>query len=164
MFVDHASGTTTDRPQLARLLERLRPGDTLVVTVAAVALGGDCLADVAVLREAPAVVGPVASDPAVSRLVALLVRDADGALAAISDARARVDPAAAHRRGPAHRRPPPRSPTPELTPGFSCPVIAWRTPHHPPGIGARATAEDLSHPDGALTHTRRHTPPDTHPR
>ncbi len=31
MFVDHASGTTTDRPQLTRLLERLRPGNTLVV-------------------------------------------------------------------------------------------------------------------------------------
>ena len=31
VFVDHASGTTTDRPALARLLERLRPGDTLVV-------------------------------------------------------------------------------------------------------------------------------------
>lgn len=31
VFVDHASGTTTDRPALSRLLERLRPGDTLVV-------------------------------------------------------------------------------------------------------------------------------------
>jgi len=31
VFVDHVSGTTTDRPELGRLLERLRPGDTLVV-------------------------------------------------------------------------------------------------------------------------------------
>ncbi len=31
VFVDHASGTTTDRPQLNVVLGRLRPGDTLVV-------------------------------------------------------------------------------------------------------------------------------------
>jgi len=31
VFTDHASGTRTDRPALARVLERLRPGDTLVV-------------------------------------------------------------------------------------------------------------------------------------
>ena len=35
----------------------------------AVALGGDCLADVAMLRAVPAVFGPVASDPTVSRLI-----------------------------------------------------------------------------------------------
>ena len=33
------------------------------------ALGGDCLADIAVLREQPELAGPVASDPVVSRLV-----------------------------------------------------------------------------------------------
>jgi DNA invertase Pin-like site-specific DNA recombinase len=31
VFVDHASGALTDRPQLAALLEQIRPGDTLVV-------------------------------------------------------------------------------------------------------------------------------------
>ena len=35
---------------------------------AALALGGDCLADIAVLREQPELAGPVASDPVVSRL------------------------------------------------------------------------------------------------
>lgn len=35
----------------------------------AVALGGDCPADVAMPRAEPAVSGPVASDPTVSRLI-----------------------------------------------------------------------------------------------
>ena len=42
------------------------------------ALGGDCLADVGVLRAEPALFGPVASDPVVSRLVARLAADAPG--------------------------------------------------------------------------------------
>ncbi len=36
----------------------------------AVALGGDRLADAAVLRAEPAMFGPVASDPVISRLIA----------------------------------------------------------------------------------------------
>jgi Transposase DDE domain group 1 len=39
------------------------------------ALGGDCLADIAVLREQHGLAGPVASDPVVSRLVATLASD-----------------------------------------------------------------------------------------
>lgn len=62
------------------------PGKVLLDLVVAVALGGDCLADVAVLREAPAVFGPVASDPTVSRLVDCLAGDADAAIAAIDRA------------------------------------------------------------------------------
>lgn len=42
------------------------PGKILLVVALAVALGGDCLADVAVLRAEAAVFGPVASDPTVS--------------------------------------------------------------------------------------------------
>jgi len=42
------------------------PGKIVADLAAAVALGGDCLADIAVLRE---LAGPVASDPVVSRLV-----------------------------------------------------------------------------------------------
>jgi hypothetical protein len=38
-----------------------------------VALGGDCLADVVMLRSEPGVFGPVASDPTVSRLLDALV-------------------------------------------------------------------------------------------
>ncbi len=52
------------------------------------AVGGDCLADVAVLREQPAVFGRVASDPTVSRVIDALAGNADAALEAISAARA----------------------------------------------------------------------------
>ena len=41
----------------------------------AVALGGDCLADVAAIRAQPQVFGSVASDPTVSRLFATLAAD-----------------------------------------------------------------------------------------
>jgi hypothetical protein len=52
------------------------------------ALRGDCLADVAVLRSQPELAGPVASDPVVSRLVTTLAADAPRALRAIRKARA----------------------------------------------------------------------------
>jgi hypothetical protein len=45
------------------------PGKALLNIALAVALGGDCLADVALLRSEPAVFGLVASDPTVSRLI-----------------------------------------------------------------------------------------------
>jgi hypothetical protein len=45
------------------------PGKILLDVALAVALGGDCLADVGMLRAEPDVFGPVASDPTVSRLV-----------------------------------------------------------------------------------------------
>lgn len=59
-----------------------------VVADLAVALGGDCLADIAVLREQPELAGPVASDPVVSRLVTTLAADSPRALKAIRAARA----------------------------------------------------------------------------
>jgi hypothetical protein len=49
---------------------------------------GDCLADIATLRPEPALFGPVASDPTVSRLITTLAGDLDAALAAINTARA----------------------------------------------------------------------------
>jgi hypothetical protein len=64
------------------------PGKIIADLAAAVALGGDCLADIAVLREQPALAGPVASDPVVSRLVSSLARDLPRALKAIRAARA----------------------------------------------------------------------------
>jgi len=64
------------------------PGKTVADLAAAVALGGDCLADIAVLREQPQLAGPVASDPVVSRLVTALAADAPRALKAIRAARA----------------------------------------------------------------------------
>jgi hypothetical protein len=55
----------------------------------ALALGGDCLADIGLLRAEPGVFGPVASDPTVSRLIAALAGDAAGVLAALRAAQAR---------------------------------------------------------------------------
>ena len=64
------------------------PGTIVADLAAALAPGGDCLADIAVLREQPALAGPVASDPVVSRLVSLLAGDLPRALKAIRSARA----------------------------------------------------------------------------
>jgi hypothetical protein len=79
----------------AAALERWRPpravhdpGKILTDLAVTVALGGDCLADIAVLRAQPELAGPVASDPVVSRLVSALAADAPRALEAIRGARA----------------------------------------------------------------------------
>lgn len=66
------------------------PGKIVCDLAIAVALGGDCLADIATVRAEPGVFGLVASDPTVSRLVDTLAKDADKALAAVDTARARV--------------------------------------------------------------------------
>jgi hypothetical protein len=64
------------------------PGKIVLDLAVAVALGGDCAADIAVLRAQPGVFGLVASDPTVSRLVTTLAGDVDAALGAIAGARA----------------------------------------------------------------------------
>lgn len=64
------------------------PGKTVLDLAIAVALGGDCLADVGVLRAQPALFGPVASDPTVSRLIAALAAEPEAALVALQAARA----------------------------------------------------------------------------
>ena len=64
------------------------PGKILTDLVVMLALGGDCLADIAVLRSQPGLCGPVASDPVVSRLVSALAADLPRALRAIRTARA----------------------------------------------------------------------------
>lgn len=66
------------------------PGKILLDVALAVALGGDCLADVAMLRAEPSVFGPVASDPTVSRLVDTLAAAGPRALAAIRRARSEI--------------------------------------------------------------------------
>jgi hypothetical protein len=66
------------------------PGKTLLDVALAVALGGDCLADVGMLRAEPSVFGPVASDPTVSRLIDTLASGGQRALTAIRKARAEV--------------------------------------------------------------------------
>jgi hypothetical protein len=64
------------------------PGKIIADLATTVALGGDCLADVAVLRAQPQLAGSVASDPVISRLTATLAADAPRALRAIRKARA----------------------------------------------------------------------------
>jgi hypothetical protein len=64
------------------------PGKVVLDLEVAIALGGDCLADMAVVRAQPELFGPVASDPTVSRLVDILAGDCEAAVAAIRAARA----------------------------------------------------------------------------
>ncbi len=69
-------------------MARHDPGKVVCDLAIALALGGDCLADVAILRAEPAVFGAVASDPTVSRMIDALAADPKRALAAIDTARA----------------------------------------------------------------------------
>ena len=69
-------------------LARHDPGKIVLDLAVSLAIGGDCLADLAQLRAAPEVFGPVASDPTVSRCIDALAADAPAALAAINTARA----------------------------------------------------------------------------
>jgi hypothetical protein len=64
------------------------PAKVVLDLAVALALGGDCLADIAVLRAEPGLYGAVASDPTVSRTITALAADAPAALAAIDTARA----------------------------------------------------------------------------
>lgn len=76
------------------------PGKIVRDLAVAIALGGDCLADLGVVRSQPQLFGPVASDPTVSRLIATLAADGPAALGALRAARA-----AARSRVWAHRAP-----------------------------------------------------------
>lgn len=64
------------------------PGKTMLDLAVAIALGGDCLADAALLRAQPELFGAVASDPTISRLIDVLGEDACAVIAAIRRARA----------------------------------------------------------------------------
>jgi hypothetical protein len=63
------------------------PGKVVADLAIMLALGGDCLADIALLRAESGVYGPVASDPTVSRTLAALADDPAAALGAIHTAR-----------------------------------------------------------------------------
>ena len=76
------------------------PGKVLLDLATAVALGGDCLADIAAVRAQPSIFGSVASDPTVSRLFAALAGDVDAAVAAIRQARGDARAAVWARRRP----------------------------------------------------------------
>jgi hypothetical protein len=76
---------------LARWRPRLAvhdPAKVLLDLAVGLAVGGDCLADIALLRSQPGVFGLVASDPTVSRTIDRLAQDAATVLAAIDTARA----------------------------------------------------------------------------
>src|SRR4051812_43737916 len=64
------------------------PAKVLLDMAIALALGADCLADVALLRAEPGVFGRVASDPTVSRTLSVLAADADRVLTAVEQSRA----------------------------------------------------------------------------
>ena len=94
LLVETARATGLDRA-LSTALQRWRrpgarhdPGKVVLDLAVALAVGGDCLADIAVLRGEPRVFGPVASDPTVSRTITALAGEAPLALAAIRVARA----------------------------------------------------------------------------
>ncbi|PWG06991.1 IS1380 family transposase [Streptomyces sp. V2] len=96
LLVETARKTGLDRAISAALAPWRKPravhdpGKLLLDLALTVALGGDCLADVAMLRAEPAVFGPVASDSTVSRLVSTLAVCGDEALRAIRAARSEV--------------------------------------------------------------------------
>ncbi|MCQ4138237.1 IS1380 family transposase, partial [Rhodococcus rhodochrous] len=79
---------TTELAPYRKPLARHDPGKIVLDLATALAIGGDCLADIAQLRAHPEIFGAVASDPTVSRLISVLAADADTALAAIGRARA----------------------------------------------------------------------------
>jgi hypothetical protein len=66
------------------------PAKVVLDLAVTLALGGDCLADIAVLRAEPGLFGRVASDPTVSRVIDRLAAEPDAALRAIDTARAGV--------------------------------------------------------------------------
>jgi hypothetical protein len=94
LLLETLRATGLDRG-LSRALEAWRapravhdPGKIIADLAVTLALGGDCLADIAVLRSSPELFGPVASDPTTSRLITALAADPARALKAIRTARA----------------------------------------------------------------------------
>jgi hypothetical protein len=77
------------------------PGKVVADLAVTLALGGDCLADAALLRAEPELFGPVASDPVISRLVTALAADPGRSLRAIRRARAAARQRAWELAGPA---------------------------------------------------------------
>ena len=64
------------------------PAKILLDLATSLIVGGDCLADISMVRGRPDVFGLVASDPTVSRLIATLAADPERAVNAIRAARA----------------------------------------------------------------------------
>ena len=90
MTVELDAALSTALAPWRKPLARHHPGKIVLDLAISLAVGGDCLADVAQLRAHPQVFGPVASDPTVSRCIDTLATDSAAALAAIHAARATV--------------------------------------------------------------------------
>ncbi|AYD90758.1 IS1380 family transposase [Actinomyces lilanjuaniae] len=75
-------------------LARHDPAKVVLDLALSLAVGGDCLADVSLLRAEPQVFGPVASAPTLSRVLATLAADASALERAVALARARARRAA----------------------------------------------------------------------
>lgn len=146
--VSHAGGTLLLRTAMAvgldtalsaelgrwrRPTARHDPGRIVLDLAVSLAIGGDCLADIAQLRAQPGVFGPVASDPTVSRLIATLAADAPAALAATA-APVRCRPV--HR--PCQARRPRLSPHPTRPDDPSTPGLV-EPGDHPDDTGRTAT-------------------------
>ena len=106
LLIEAARATGADR-ELSRALRPWRrrraehdPGKVLLDVALAIALGGDCLADLGVVRAQPDLFGVVASDPTVSRLIDTLADDAEASVTAIRTARAAARAAAWSHRSP----------------------------------------------------------------
>ncbi|WP_189145105.1 transposase, partial [Nonomuraea glycinis] len=84
--LDQTLSTQLQRWRPARAVHD--PGKVITDLALTLALGGDCLADIALLRSQPDLFGHVASDPTVSRLIDRLAADPARALKAIRAARA----------------------------------------------------------------------------
>jgi Transposase DDE domain group 1 len=84
--LDHTLSEQLQRWRPARAIHD--PGKIVADLAISLALGGDCLADIATLRSQPELFGPIASDPTVSRLIDRLATDTTKALTAIRTARA----------------------------------------------------------------------------
>jgi hypothetical protein len=94
------NGLSTSLAAWSAPRSRHDPGKTVLDVAVAIALGGDCLADLAVIRAQPELFGSVASDPTVSRLIDALAECPEQAITAIRCARA-----AARARAWSHRCP-----------------------------------------------------------
>ena len=63
------------------------PAKIILDLATSLVVGGDCLADISMVRGRPDVFGPVASEPTVSRLITTLAADPEQAVNAIRAAR-----------------------------------------------------------------------------
>ncbi|MFG1949493.1 IS1380 family transposase, partial [Nonomuraea sp. NPDC048826] len=95
--LDKALSQQLERWRLSRTVHD--PAKIITDLALTLALGGDCLADIALLRSQPELFGPVASDPTVSRLIDRLAADETRALKAIRAARATARQRAWHLAG-----------------------------------------------------------------